>query len=151
MEVKTYDFTKHVPEQEHQEPTGEQPERFRERIAVFGSRVIDTKAVFDTLVQKMDKESEYITSGNIAGAALMALRAAQEKGVKITLYNYEAGLGAFYTLQDIAGKNKKMIAACDKAYVFWNGESKGTQREIEMLKKAGKPFELIMCEKRRKI
>jgi len=118
--------------------------------AIFGSRTIDTKKVYEILSEKMVKEDEYITSGNIEGAAKMAINVAKEKGIKITLYNYESGLGMYLALKDILVKNKKMISSCDFAYVFWNGESKGTEREIKMLEKAWKPFELIMCDKKRK-
>ncbi|MDR0575621.1 MAG: hypothetical protein LBG96_16640 [Tannerella sp.] len=119
------------------------------KIAVFGSREINKKKVYDILCDKMSAEHEYITSGNIDGAAKMAVTVAKEKGIKITLYNYESGLGFYLALKDIMSKNKKMIAACDSALVFWNGESKGTEREINMLDKQGKPYELIICEKRR--
>ena len=116
------------------------------KIAIFGSRKIDTKKVYDILSEKMVREHEYITSGNIEGAAKMAVNVAKEKGIKITLYNYETRLKLYLALKDILVKNKKMVAACEFAYVFWNGESTGTKREIEMLKKAKKPYELIMCK-----
>jgi hypothetical protein len=121
------------------------------KVAVFGSRVIDVRKVYGELTERMSVENEYITSGNIAGAARMAVEIAKEKGIKITLYNYESGLGMYQAMKDIMWKNKKMVAACDAALVFWNGESKGTAREIEMLKKAGKPHEIILCEGRRRI
>jgi hypothetical protein len=120
-------------------------------IAIFGSRQIDTRRVYNILMERLKPHGEgeeYITSGNIGGAALMGVQAAKDKACKITLYNYKSGLGLYLSMRDIMGKNKKMIAACDKAYVFWNGESKGTAREIEMFKKAGKPYEVIMCGKR---
>jgi hypothetical protein len=120
------------------------------KVAIFGSRIIDTKKVYDILLDKMVKDNEYITSGNIDGAARMAVNVAKEKGIKITLYNYESGLGFYLALKDIMGKNKKMVSSCDFAFVFWNGESKGTEREIKMLEKAEKPHEIILCEKRRK-
>ena len=120
------------------------------KIAVFGSRKIDTKKVYGILSEKMVREHEYITSGNIEGAAKMAVTVAKEKGIKITLYNYETRLGLYMALKDILVKNQKMVAACEFAYVFWNGESKGTEKEIKMLEKQGKPYELIMCDSKRK-
>ena len=121
------------------------------KIAVFGSRKIDTAKVYHLLSEKMTRENEYITSGNIEGAAKMALRVAKEKGIKITLYNYESRLDLYTALKDILSKNKKMIAACEFAFVFWNGVSTGTKREIKMLEKANKPFELIKCNGNRDI
>lgn len=113
------------------------------KIAIFGSRDIDTVAVMEILNKLMLKEVWYITSGNIKGAAECARRVAEDKGIKITLYNYESGLGFYIALKDITIKNRKMVAECDEALVFWNGESKGTAREINMLKKAGKPYRIF--------
>lgn len=117
------------------------------KIAIFGSRDIDTKAVTDILHELMVKENWYITSGNIEGAAKCARKVAEEKGIKITLYNYESGLGFYIALKDITIKNRKMVSECDEAFVFWNGESKGTAREINMLKKAGKPYRIYNISK----
>lgn len=117
------------------------------KIAIFGSREIDTKSVTDILHELMVKENWYITSGNIEGAAKCARKVAEEKGIKITLYNYESGLGFYIALKDITIKNKKMVSECQEALVFWNGESKGTAREINMLKKAGKPYRIYNISK----
>jgi 2-succinyl-5-enolpyruvyl-6-hydroxy-3-cyclohexene-1-carboxylate synthase len=116
------------------------------KIAIFGSRKINEKEVNDVLTQKMDAKNEYITSGNIDGAAKIAIKVAKEKGIKITLYNYESGLGYYIAMKDIMIKNRKMVKECDEAIVFWNGESKGTKREIEMLEKSGKQYQLIMLD-----
>jgi hypothetical protein len=40
-----------------------------------------------------------------------------------------------------------MVSECEYALVFWNKESKGTKREIEMLKKHNKPYELFLLDK----
>ncbi|MDR1938175.1 MAG: hypothetical protein LBQ73_06740 [Tannerellaceae bacterium] len=118
------------------------------KIAVFGSRAVNEREVYDMLVREMNVENEYITSGNIEGVAKVAVMVAKEKGIKITLYNYESGLGFYIALKDIAGKNRKMVNECDEAIVCWNGKSKGTEREINMLKKAGKPYTLIMLDRK---
>jgi len=118
------------------------------KIAIFGSREIDTEAVTNILNEMMSKEIWYITSGNIKGAAECARNVASDKGIKITLYNYESGLGFYAALKDITTKNKKMVQECDEALVFWNGESKGTEREIKMLKKENKPYRLFKIEKK---
>ena len=117
------------------------------KIAIFGSREIDTESVTEILNELMVKENWYITSGNIKGAAECARKVAEDKGIKITLYNYESGLGFYIALKDITIKNQKMVAECDEALVFWNGESKGTAREIKMLKKAGKPYRIYNISK----
>lgn len=117
------------------------------KIAIFGSREIDTEKVTEILNNLMIKENWYITSGNIKGAAECARIVAREKGIKITLYNYESGLGFYLALKDIMVKNRKMVSECDEALVFWNGESKGTKREIDMLKKANKYYKLYNVSK----
>ena len=88
------------------------------KIAIFGSRDIDTEQVMEILNELMVKENWYITSGNIKGAAECARKVAEDKGIKITLYNYESGLGFYIALKDITTKNKKMVAECDEALVF---------------------------------
>jgi len=99
----------------------------------------------------MTPENEYITSGNIEGAAKVARQIARENGLKITLYNYRSGLGFYQALNDIMIKNRRMVEACNFAYVVWDGESKGTKREIEMLKKHGKHYELFLHNKNKLI
>jgi hypothetical protein len=88
------------------------------KIAIFGSRQINKRGVYDVLVSTMTAENEYITSGNIEGAAKIAIKVAKEKGIKITLYNYESGLGFYIALKDIMSKNRKMVKECDEAIVF---------------------------------
>lgn len=117
------------------------------KVAIFGSREIDNQMVQKILSELMTKENWYITSGNIKGAAEVARKVAEDKGIKITLYNYESGLGFYLALKDIAVKNRKMVSECDEALVFWNGESKGTQREIKMLERVQKPYKLFKCNK----
>jgi len=112
-------------------------------VAIFGSRKIDADFAYSTLIEKMIPENEYITSGNIEGAAKVGIQVAREKGLKITCYNYKA-LGYFKALQDIDAKKKKMVTACDCAIVLWDGESTGTKKEIKMLNKQNKPYELFL-------
>ena len=116
------------------------------KIAIFGSRDIDTKKAYNILFKKMTTDNEYITSGNIKGVANEAIKVSKEKGIKITLYNYESNLGYYTALKDIFIKNKKMINSSEQAIVIWNAKSKGTKREIDMLKKANKHFELDIIE-----
>ena len=108
------------------------------KIAIFGSRKIDTEKAYKFLYDNMISEHEYITSGKIKGVAEIARQIAAEKGLKIQLYNYKSDNGLYTALQDIAVKNKRMVEACEAAIVIWNGTSKGTEREIQMLKKNNK-------------
>jgi predicted Rossmann fold nucleotide-binding protein DprA/Smf involved in DNA uptake len=77
------------------------------KIAIFGSREIDTEKVYSTLSKKMTKENEYITSGNISGTAEVAYDVAKEKGIKITLYNYLSGLGFLFSIKGYFFKKQK--------------------------------------------
>jgi len=115
---------------------------FQGVVAIFGSRKIDKDFAYKILSAEMKADFEYITSGNIDGVARIAIQVAGEKGLKITLYNYESGLGWYMALKDITSKNRKMVEACTSAIVVWDGESKGTKREIEMLNKRGKLYTL---------
>ena len=116
------------------------------KIAIFGSRKIDIQKVYECLSDWLTPEHEYLTSGNIEGAAKMANIVAQEKGLTITIYYYSSD-GYYQAIRDIMIKNERIVASCNFAYVFWNGESKGTAREMKMLEKEGKKYKLTMCNK----
>ncbi|MDR1762772.1 MAG: hypothetical protein LBR64_02275 [Dysgonamonadaceae bacterium] len=102
------------------------------KIAIFGSRNIDESFAYSKLDKLMIKDNEYITSGNIDGVAAVALNIAQEKGIKITLYNYESGLGFYIAIKDILNKNKKMIEACDEKRLL-SGMAKAKERKEKLV------------------
>jgi selenophosphate synthase len=115
------------------------------KIAIFGSREINEEQATNVLLSKLSRENHYISSGNISGVANIAQKLCKRLGITITLYNYLTGTGLFGAVDEIAKKNKEMVSLCDSAIVVWNGSSSGTKKEIEMLKKAGKPYSLDVC------
>jgi len=123
----------------------------KQKVAIFGSRKIDVGFSYSMLSDMMNNDCEYITSGNIEGVAKVAYQVAKDKGLQITLHCYNTKLGLYQALQDIMTKNKKMVDTCDSAIVIWDGESKGTKREIKMLDKQNKPYELMIHNKNKLI
>lgn len=104
------------------------------KLAIVGSRTFDDYALLKSSVDCF--EISMIISGGAKGADALARRYAKEHNIPIkehipdwTKHGKAAGFI----------RNKLIIGDCDEVIAFWDGQSKGTQHDINLAQEAGKP------------
>ena len=122
------------------------------KILVAGSRnhVSDiwTEELYEMLELAIDSDpddSDTIISGGARGVDYIAELFAREHGIDFDEHPAEwdkYGKCAGYR------RNAEMVALCDKAYVLWDGYSKGTKHTIDLLIRAEIPYILITSFKK---
>ena len=122
------------------------------KILVAGSRnhVADiwTEELYEFLDNAIDSDPEdkdTIIAGGARGVDYIAELFARDNGIAFEEHPAEwdrYGKGAGYR------RNAEMVALCDKAYILWDGYSKGTKHTIDLLIKAEIPYVLITSFKK---
>lgn len=104
------------------------------KLAIVGSRTFNDYALLKSSVSCF--EISLIISGGAKGADALARRYAEEHNIPIkehipdwTKHGKAAGFI----------RNKLIIGECDEVIAFWDGQSKGTQHDINLAQEAGKP------------
>lgn len=112
------------------------------KIAIVGSRNYPRPEDIIQYVYNLSEDS-IIISGGARGVDTWAEVAAGVKGLKTKIFpaqwdKYGKSAGFF--------RNELIVDECDRLVAFWDGKSKGTKHSINLVKKAGKPVEIIICE-----
>lgn len=110
---------------------------------VVGSRSFTNYLRLKEILDKENKP-DLIISGGAKGADKLAERYAKENN--INFQEFKADWGTYGKkagyLRNIEMVN--LLSKDDKAFVFWDGESKGTKMMLGLLKQRSIPFNLTM-------
>lgn len=95
--------------------------------------------IIDSFIGHFNKVSE-IVSGTAKGIDRLGEIWAEEYNIPIkkfpanwNKYGKEAGFI----------RNKEMVDYCDQALIIWDGESRGTKHDIDLLNESNKPYLLV--------
>jgi hypothetical protein len=112
--------------------------------AIVGSRNYEKLHLVIQLVNKLDQDSTVI-SGAALGPDKLAVQAAKQRGLKTK--EVEANWARF---GKAAGqvRNPELVKLADKIIAFWDGKSAGTQRTIQLARRAGKPLLIVHADGR---
>lgn len=110
------------------------------KIAIVGSRTFEDYDAMCAFIKEKLASMEYTTieavvSGGARGADTLAERYAQEMGLQMIVFPAEwkkYGRRAGFI------RNVDIIRECDVCFAFWDGESHGTQHDIELCEQMNK-------------
>lgn len=110
------------------------------KIAIVGSRTFEDYDAMCSFVEEKLADMgcstiEAVVSGGARGADILAERYAQKRGLQMIVFPAEwkkYGRRAGFI------RNVDIIRACDVCFAFWNGESRGTQHDIELCEQMNK-------------
>lgn len=113
------------------------------KIAIVGSRTFNDYEMLKTFIgQTFENESELfqgkeveVISGGARGADKLGEQFAKEKGYGLTVFKAEwdkYGKSAGFR------RNVDIIKNCDICFAFWDGESHGTQHDIQLCEEYNK-------------
>ena len=81
-------------------------------------------------------------TGSASGVDAAATRAAREKGIPLQVL-----AASFEELSDAskaAGRNQRLVDACDVLVAFWDGSSRGTRATIDRALDSGKEVHVFV-------
>ncbi|MEW6096252.1 MAG: hypothetical protein AB1567_06975 [bacterium] len=116
------------------------------KMIIFGSRTLKDKRIKEILEKEIDgcqDLEEIITGGETAGVSQIGRELARKKAIPLKL---------FFLNQDRYGRakydhrSKEILAEGNYAVVIWNGKSKGTFNELELIKKMKIRYKLYLVE-----
>lgn len=114
-------------------------------IAVVGSRDFDDDIllhqVLDTAISYRLPDVQLISGGSIGADALVE-EYAEFNGIPFREYSGNAAHGRFAAY----GKLLDMANACDECIAFWNGESQGTAKFINLCREYHIPIRVVPFE-----
>lgn len=85
-----------------------------------------------------------VVSGTARGVDRISARLAREAG--ITVHDYPADWDRFGRSAGYR-RNEQMAQEADYALILWDGKSRGTRHMMEIMKKAGKPSDVVVYTK----
>lgn len=116
------------------------------RLGVFGSRSLEgSKKVEEILTEKIKNYDIIATAGEIKGVSKTARKLAKKMGKELLLCfpsQQQDGRGKYFR------RTMKIIVFSDDVICVWDGKSKGTENEIDLLEKLGKNFEKWTIEEK---
>ena len=111
------------------------------KVIIAGSRSFKDYALLSKIMQELyfipDIE---VVCGEANGADLLGRMWAEECGIGI--HSFPADWKTYGKYAGIE-RNQRMGEFADEAVVFWNGNSKGTQNMINIMKLLGKPVTVV--------
>jgi len=123
------------------------------KVVIFGSRTFESeeaKKQIDRILSKFIEENidriEYIICPSIRGACAIGREIALAKQIRVMEYPYEKGKGRYEALRSIVIRSKAIVDQGDYFLLFHDGKSKGTMHDLDMIKKAKKPYEYYHIE-----
>ena len=110
------------------------------KIAIVGSRTFKDYNAMHAFIEEMlatmeSSTIEAVVSGGARGADSLAERYAQERGLQMIVVPTEwkkYGRRAGFI------RNVDIFRECDVCFAFWDGESHGTQQDIELCERMNK-------------
>lgn len=116
------------------------------KIAIAGSRTFANYEVMCAFIERSLSDVEFnsieaVVSGGARGADTLAEQYARENGLELIVFPAE-----WKRHGRKAGplRNVKIIQECDLCFAFWNGQSRGTEHDISLCKRMGKPCYICM-------
>ncbi len=88
----------------------------------------------------MPKNTDEIVTGGAKGADSVAIKFSKNKNIKLTLFLPEYNI---YKKGAPLKRNIQIADYSDFAFIFWDGNSKGTKYIIKCFKDKNKDFRLI--------
>ena len=110
------------------------------KLAVVGSRKIDSSFVYEYLSENISDNIKEIVTGGAKGTDSVAMDYAKQNGIKLTLFLPEYNI---YKKGAPLKRNKQIAQYADFAFIFWDGISNGTEHIIRCFEQLSKPFTLI--------
>ncbi len=105
------------------------------KIAVGGSRSIESYELVASVLDKLLVPGDIILSGNAPGADRLGERYAQEHGMEFKIIPSE---WEKHGLKATMMRNEVLLKAADCVILFWDGKSEGSKHMIEISKRAKK-------------
>lgn len=105
------------------------------RIAVGGSRSIESYDIVKNVLRCLLKEGDTILSGNAPGADRLGERFGHENGIEVKIIPSEWEPHGFKATMM---RNEVLLKSADYVICFWDGESKGAKHMMEIALKARK-------------
>jgi len=105
------------------------------KIAVGGSRSIESYEMVAGVLRNLLKEGDVILSGNAPGADRLGERFGQENGIEVKIIPSEWEPHGFKATMM---RNEVLLKSSDYVICFWDGESKGTRHMMDIALKAKK-------------
>ncbi|MBQ0003379.1 MAG: DUF2493 domain-containing protein [Treponema sp.] len=118
------------------------------KLFVCGSRTITNKGWIFEKLDECVKDNGFseitVLESEAKGVDLIAKEWAICRNIPVKEYPIDRKT---YGFKAPFVRNEQMAKDCDYMVAFWNGISTGTQHDIEMAEKYGKPYKVLMEEK----
>ncbi len=105
------------------------------KVAVGGSRTIDSYELIKSALDSLLVEGDIVLSGNAPGADRFGERYAEETGLESKIIPSEWDK---HGLKATMMRNEVILKASDFVICFWDGESQGTRHMLEIARRARK-------------
>ena len=114
------------------------------KVGVFGSRTLKDERVKTIIIEKIIelKATKIITSHEPQGVCEVAQRVAKQYGYPLEVHF----LNEQYLRGMFEQRSKEVIAEVDYLIFIHDGKSKGTENELNLYKKTGKPYHYEILE-----
>ena len=113
-------------------------------LAIFGSRSLKDERVKILILEELEalKPSKLLTCQEPQGVSEVAQHVAKEQAIPLQVHflNFKYLRGAFER------RSKEIIKEADQFLVIHDGTSKGTQNELALVVKSGKPYKYHVLE-----
>ena len=109
------------------------------KLIIAGGRNFNNSSLLVKHMKHYSSDTE-IVCGMAHGADAMGLTYALLNNLKVHKFPAD-----WNTHGKSAGYKRNLVMGefCDEALIFWNGESKGTKHMIDIMKKLGKPHNVV--------
>jgi predicted Rossmann fold nucleotide-binding protein DprA/Smf involved in DNA uptake len=113
-------------------------------LGIIGSRDFTDNTLFETSLQKLLTEHNFVIKEIISGGAKGADTLAEKYSIKNNI-----PIRIFYPDWSLYGKkagpirNRQIVESSDYILAFWDGQSRGTKSSIDIANELGKPIHII--------
>lgn len=116
------------------------------KIAIVGSRTFTNYEMMCAFIERSLSDAEFnsieaVVSDGARGADTLAEQYARENGLELIVFPAE---WERYGRKAGPLRNVKIIQECDLCFAFWDGQSRGTEHDIDLCKEMGKKYYIYM-------
>ncbi|HYT11393.1 MAG TPA: SLOG family protein [Candidatus Nitrosopolaris sp.] len=112
------------------------------KVAIVGSRRFSDPNRVTEYVNSLPPRASIIT-GSASGVDAAATKAARAKGIPVQVM--PASFDELGDASKSAGRNQRLIDACDVLVAFWDGSSKGTRTTVDRALDSGKEVHIFVA------
>lgn len=105
------------------------------KVAVGGSRSIDSQEMVEAVLDQLLLEGDIILSGNAPGVDRMGEEYARKRGLEVKIIPCEWDKHGFKATMM---RNEVLLKSSDFVICFWDGRSEGTRHMLDIAKRARK-------------